>query len=306
MNLITTTTYLGISAVYGGSFLLFIDYFERERISANRLALIIGYLVLVYSWEVSWLYNYLYYFFAGEPQPTGYNAGYFNLLSLIILSFFILIAVLCSRVLQHMKQFALDTAHRKQLSYMQWAILSIFLFAPLLSLSQMFFGYIGVNVDLEYPGFVCIFVGIGLLWLAYARTTRVALLQPQQIDKILVLNEGGVLLYSYEFSHTPQTINDMLISGGLTAVRGIMREAMGTGTELRSITFEDKEIMFITLGRFGFVLFAGRKSRFLQAALENFGKAFSNKYEAQIERIVNLDAFNESKGLIEKAFGLAR
>ncbi|MFX0091562.1 MAG: hypothetical protein ACFFBD_07340 [Candidatus Hodarchaeota archaeon] len=307
-GLLTTTTYLGISAIFGGSFLLFIDYFENEQISIKHLMLIIGYLVFVYTWEFSWFFLTFYLSFIGSDKPFGLDGTYFNFLTLVIFGFYFYIGSICPKTLQNMKKYAIDSEHRKQLSYMQWAIFVMFFLSTLITTLEVLFEasirtFSSIFFVLQY---LSVIIGTFLFWLNYARSSRIALLQPQRIDKLLVLNESGLPLLSYEFTQTDGVIDESLITSSLTAVRSLLKEAIGTTSELRSITFGDREVMFIAMETFGVILFANRRSRFLQGALENFGKTFKDHYEDKIKDYVRPADFKDAEILVKKAFGLAR
>ncbi|MFX0093661.1 MAG: hypothetical protein ACFFBD_18055 [Candidatus Hodarchaeota archaeon] len=296
----TILSLLGLNSA--GCFLLFIDYFERDHISAIRLSLFVG-------MSAAYITGLL---ISLTSQVSGINLGMI-LVFLLVPVFLAIVAVIGIKAFQNMKRFAFDNEHKNQLLFMQLVFFSyFFLTSFFIFLSGSIIARENLPGEIKqliwfFPQELSLLAASVLLWHVYARSSRIAFLQPQRIYKLLILNRSGLPLYIYEFIRTETSVEqDYLVSGGITATKSLLKDAIGATSEIHSISFEDKEVMLTNREKFVVVLFVERKSNYLKIASEMFSVKFEEKYGDNISDHVNKALFEGTDHLIERAFGLAR
>ncbi|MFW9995532.1 MAG: hypothetical protein ACFFD4_26075 [Candidatus Odinarchaeota archaeon] len=300
---------LGI--ITAGIFLLFIDYFENESISTARLAIFAGVTMGHIGNSLTLIGINL--------ETVVLDPVYGTVTDLAILIFpifvpFFLVYVVVSSFLsiKAIKRFALDELQLKQLTNMQLAII-LFYGVTTLSLSVASqFGRGGVLPDDLILVLMVIIprssvaIGCFVLLRAYAMTTRTAFLQPQRMHKLIVISKAGLPLYSFSFRQTGEETDTLLLSGGISAIKSLLKEAIGTTSEIKAMKFKEIEIMVSSFEQYGVFLIVDRPSNFLLEAIENFGMSFHQKYKEILEDLSILEEsqFKEADDLIKKAFGL--
>ena len=287
-----------------GMFLLFIDYFENERMSTNRVALFIG---SICSYVVG--VAILALLSSSVIETEMYDI--LSMLVLLIAPFFLVsVTIIGCRVLQNCKSYAYDNKHRQQLTLMQLSMMCFFLFTSIyITAYNLVVPYLGLTPDmvqilLVVPQDISLSVGAVLLWLAYARSTRVAFLQSQRMHKLIVVNYAGLPIFSYNFLGVEHSIDDTLISGGITAVSSLFGESLGVSSGIDSISLEGIEMMMENYDKFAVILFTERTSGFLKKAIIEFGSNFDTKYSHLIDDGVDVSSFTGTEILVEQAFGL--
>ncbi len=287
-----------------GMFLLFIDYFENEQMSTNRVALFIGSLC-------SYIVGVSILTVLSSSVIETEMFDFLNMLVLLIAPFFLVsVTIIGCKVLQNCKSYAYDNKHRQQLTLMQLSLMCFFLFTSIYIIGyNLVAPYLGLAPDqvqlfLAIPQDISISVGAVLLWLAYARSTRVAFLQSQRMHKLIVVNYAGLPIFSYNFLGVEHSIDDTLISGGITAVSSLFGESLGVSSGIDSISLEGIEMMMENYDKFAVILFTERISGFLKKAIIEFGSNFDTKYSHLIDDGVDVSSFTGTEILVEQAFGL--
>ena len=97
----------------------------------------------------------------------------------------------------------------------------------------------------------------------------------------------------------------MLLSGGITAIKSLLKEAVGTSSDIVAIRFKEKELMVRSHSNFGIFLIVDRTSSFLRRAMDSFGNEFAQKFQINELELIDETKFKEVDSLIKKNFGLA-
>ncbi|GAB4316009.1 MAG: hypothetical protein Kow0069_18060 [Promethearchaeota archaeon] len=163
--------------------------------------------------------------------------------------------------------------------------------------------YLRRELLVELVSHVTITVGTVLIAAAYIANPRIAVVQPQRMYKLFLINESGLPLFSYEF--TPDVgIDETLVSGALSAITNLMQEAVGAKA-LDLVRFGDRSLLVAIKGKLAAVLITDQPSSFLREGLRNFLSSFLKEFAEVAERWTGAaDAFKGTDVLIERAFGL--
>lgn len=300
-------SFLGI--VTAGIFLIFIDHFENETISPIKLSLscsaAIGYfitLLVLLTLDVDYLNN--------VDVNTLFDFVITD--TFFILPLFLLYTIISTlRSIQQIKKYAIDENQVKLLNNIIIAIIFYYGITTILGFINGMFFTIGVNFNLDLILNVIlprlsVSIGSFLLWRTYYSTSSVAFLQPQRMDKIIVISKEGLPLFDYSFRQRKEDTDSVLLSGGLLAISSLLKEAVGTVSEIKSVRFSNKIIMIEAEEHFGVFLIVDRTSNFLSSALVSFTKDFAEKYESllPVEGLFDTSKFEDAKDLVLKKFGL--
>lgn len=151
---------------------------------------------------------------------------------------------------------------------------------------------------------LCQLVGILLISIPVLVTKSTFFMQSRKISRLIVINDNGLPIYDFTFD-SKNSGDELLLSGALTAITSVMREATGASRDLKSIAFGDLHI--ITEVREGFAanLLVESSTAFLKEALRLFTDSFQNEYKSEIESFV-IDPLStkEADCLLQKYFGI--
>lgn len=302
----------GISA---GFFMLFIDYFENERINPvhgfiygaffgafilNMMyQLILPEFSAITDFSTSLEANTIILFFLNFLFSTNFPASYFVL--------YVIAVTLKS--LRSIKINIDDKAQKKQVSLMQSAIIFYYLTTLIVVAGAYQLADLMDPTTLVFLRHICphisiIFGGL-MIYQAYAKAP-VGFLQFQKMEKLMVINRSGLLLFSYDFdpSEENERSRDVLFSGGVVALLNLFTEMIQT-KNINVIQFQDKKIMLSHTENFVVFLVVDRITRFLWSALNSFGNMFNLKYslDDQEYSVVSKDVFDDAEILLKLAFG---
>jgi hypothetical protein len=150
-----------------------------------------------------------------------------------------------------------------------------------------------------------VLIGSFLIYIAYVKAP-LGLLQFHKLEKLMVINKSGLLLYSYDFNQIQEDKpdRDVLYSGGVLAVLNLFTEMMET-TNMEMIEFQEQIILLSNNENFITFLIADHESRFLWSAVKGFSKFFNLKYgtDAQELTVVPRHVFEDASSLVKLAFG---
>ncbi len=201
--------------------------------------------------------------------------------------------------------------HRNQLKLMARGVAAAFLVGPILSftgdtISLFFSAEIGLWVS-EFAGFLFMSLGIAFILLSYVLDNSLLFLQPNKVERLLVIHESGMPLYDYEFkAFQNEEVNEMMLSGLILAIKTVASEVLGKNGVLEEIKFRGMEILLLVHEEIIFMLIAQKRSSFLRSALRKFSQAFiaefgntlkSYEIDQKKYRVISLE--------LEKNFGLA-
>lgn len=304
----------GISA---GFFMLFIDYFENERIDTihgfvygaffGAFLLNIMYqlilpeiftLVQITELPTALKPNTLILFFLNFLFSTNFPASYFV----------IYVIVVTLKSLVGIKRNITDEVQKKQVSLMQLTII-LYYFVTLVVVAGAYqLASLMDPVTLVFlrhiaPHITVIIGGI-MIYKAYA-TAPVGFLQYQKIEKLMVINRSGLLLYSYDFESSDEDRGrDVLFSGGVVALLNLFTEMIQT-KNINVIQFQDMKIMLSHSENLVVFLVVDRITSFLWSALDSFSNMFNLKYglDDQEYSVVQKNVFKDADILLMIAFG---
>ncbi len=206
---------------------------------------------------------------------------------------------------------AIDERQIRQLKFMKIGNILTFFIGP-------FFGVAGVllvtsgNPELgtwasEIVGYLIVSLGVFVFGINYLISSETAFLKPQRIDTLLILHQTGIPVLRYDFRPPEVEADTALISGAITAITAIMGEAFGVKSFVKSIHFEDKELMLEFLDDLAFILIVERASSFLEIALTRLKTEFHNQFVGKFEfgggEIADTSIFIPT---ILKSFGLTQ
>ncbi|MHA2247360.1 MAG: hypothetical protein ACXADY_20605 [Candidatus Hodarchaeales archaeon] len=305
----------GISA---GFFMLFIDYFENERIDTIH-GFVYG------TFFGAFILNIMYQLILPEiftliqitELPTALEPNTLILLFLSFLfstnfplSYFVIyVIVVTLKSLVGIKRNITDEVQKKQVSLMQLTIIFYYFVTLIVVAGAYQLATLMDSVTLVFlrhiaPHITVIIGGI-MIYKGYA-TAPVGFLQYQKIEKLMVINRSGLLLYSYDFesSDEDERSRDVLFSGGVVALLNLFSEMIHS-KNIKVVQFQDKIIMLSHSENFVVFLVVDRITSFLWSALDSFSNMFNLKYglDDQEYSVVQKNVFKDAELLLMIAFG---
>jgi len=299
--------------ISGGFFMMFIDYFENERLNPIH-----GFIYGIFLG--AFILNVMYQIVAPEVfplNPTETNTIYLLVINFLFSTnfpasyFVIYIIIVTLGALRRIKRCSEDKNQRKQVTLMQWSIILYYLVTLIIivgayQLEDLLDPNLVVILKHIAPHINVILGGI-MIYQAYVKAP-VGFLQFHNIEKLLTINKSGLLLFSYDFTATvkgsPSSEKDLLLSGGVHAILNLFTE-MIHAENIRMIQFLDKKIMLSQNENFIVFLLVDRISSFLWSALDSFATMFNLKYglEDQEYAVVTKNVFDDAETLLKIAFG---
>jgi len=310
--------YGGISA---GVFLLFIEFYRKDRVSPLRASIYGAFLG-------AFIFNMIFYLLFPEVSITNSGSSIQNItnLSTLFLSVvqilfstnfpaayfvgYVIIDTLLS--LQKSKRKIHSRMEKKLILMLQFAIIFFFFFPMILVVTAEVFRN---NASSELLFFlqhlaphISVFIASLLIYRSYIKAP-LGLLQFHRLQKLIVINKAGLLLFSYDFDQSDGTRNnkverDVLFSGGVLAVLTIFKEMIET-TDIELIKFQEEIVMLSNNENFIIFLVADHESRFLWSALHGFTRIFTLKHGSEAEELTVVPnyIFEDTGDLIKLTFG---
>ncbi len=297
----------GMSA---GFFMLFIDYFENESIYPIH-----GFFYGVFFG--GFILNIMFQLFYPLEQIMSLEISPLILLSKNFLfstnfpaSYFIIyVVVVTLSSLRRIKGNIDDPAQKKQVSLMQLAIvfyyfLTMIVVAGGYQLAELLDPATVVFLRHIAPH-ISVIIGGVMIFQAYVKAP-IGFLQFQKLEKIMVINRSGLLLFSYDFLLTKEgeDSQDALFSGGVFALITLFSDMIKT-KNIKMIHFQDKMIMLSHNENFVTFLIVDRVTSFLWGALASFSNMFNLKYGLDDHEysVVPKSVFKDAKTLLKLTFG---
>ena len=141
----------------------------------------------------------------------------------------------------------------------------------------------------EIVGYLFVSIGIFMIVIAYTRAKQISFLQPQRIDTLLVIHGTGIPIAQHDFHPEAKLGSELtLVSGAVTAISALMKEAFNVSSNIRSFAFFDKELLLefrrTSDGEqeIGFILISERGSQYLLDGLNRFAETFMKKFEPSL------------------------
>ncbi|MFX0090484.1 MAG: hypothetical protein ACFFBD_01880 [Candidatus Hodarchaeota archaeon] len=282
-------------AIYIALYILviFLDLFENDSITPKRT----GIFSLIFGYLLS--FPLLFYFFftinsiLTNPQiisnpfflavlPVLYISVTVFIFSIVI--FTLGVPFIFVRTLGRMLKNFQSPQHRRQIRFMQFGIILLFLGA----FEPLFLQLVGTLI------FSYGYLGSGM-----------PILRPKRIDRLLVLDSSGLTLFSMTFGLTVRSIDEYLLGGLISAITSMIQATAQSTATIRSIKLEDLELMMVMKHSILSVLVVEHSSIYLSSSLESFTQAFYNQFKEKIgEEVIEVNYYAKyAKPLAEAYFG---
>ncbi|MHA2472691.1 MAG: hypothetical protein ACXAES_05595 [Promethearchaeota archaeon] len=186
--------------------------------------------------------------------------------------------------------------------------LTFFLSIPILL--QMFYSIFNLPILRE--------LHILLMWPVVLALCIILLRKPEiffeltnKIYYINIYHKSGVLLFSYHFDKTQNKLDSAIWGNILIGLNHILSEFIDTRDQIDVLQTKNTDIIvnYDNLG-FAVVLITNRKNEILSNLIESFTLEFKDKYNEElleiqdVNKLINVAEFKETKELIEKEFYL--
>lgn len=188
--------------------------------------------------------------------------------------FFLFIIITTLRALKRMGTY-LNPQQKNLLKYLKYytlitfgGITTIYTISGVSGLGQLKNpNFIQSAINIAIPE-ILIFLGNIFFFLGYIRADHPAALQPQKIDQFIIISSEGVPIFTHTFEESEE-IEDVLLSGALTAIKSVLLEATNIAGDLEEIKLGEKFILLDTVEEATGVLFTDRPTSYLYQMLEN-------------------------------------
>jgi len=186
--------------------------------------------------------------------------------------------------------------------------LTFFFSIPILL--QMFYSIFNLPILRE--------IHILLMWLVVLALCIILLRKPEiffeltnKIYYINIYHKSGVLLFSYRFDKTQNMIDSAIWGNILIGLNHILSEFIDKRDQIDVLQTKKTDIIvnYDNLG-FAVVLITNRKNEILSNLIESFTLEFKDKFNEElleiqdVNKLINVAEFKETKELIEKEFYL--
>ncbi len=165
---------------------------------------------------------------------------------------------------------------------------------------------IQINENLQFYGAIPFSITFGILAIAFIANPFYVYLLPAKINKILIFNEAGLLLYSVRIGKDePELSHDVLFSGIITALRSLIAETTGARTDLRKVSFRDKKLLIVENQERNLttLIVCDSDSLILQTAAKHFTERFYLKYKPAIDEFDGaVGIFQDASDLVKRVF----
>lgn len=153
---------------------------------------------------------------------------------------------------------------------------------------------------------IFVVIGFGIVALAYLRSPTQIYFAPTSAYHLLVIDNNGVPLLSHNFFEGGEealTLDSALISGALSGIISLLKEALESDSPPKIIHFGDRLLLLEKTESALFCVIADQDSMVLRAALRDFAREFETKFKKVIEEWEGLvNDFDEAYQLIQEDF----
>jgi hypothetical protein len=163
-----------------------------------------------------------------------------------------------------------------------------------------------IHPQFQIYGAIPFSITFGILAIAFIFNPYYVYLLPTKINKILIFNDSGILLYSVRIGRDePEFGEDTLFSGIVTALRSLIAETTGTKGELRKVSFRDKKLLVVENmeRRITTLIICDSDSLILQTAAKHFTDSFCAKFSKVLDRFDGtVSIFDEASDIVRRVF----
>ncbi|MCG3223745.1 MAG: hypothetical protein H7647_04715 [Candidatus Heimdallarchaeota archaeon] len=195
----------------------------------------------------------------------------------------------------------------KRLKRVSIVIASTMGVALLFSVAKIFERWtIQIDPSLQFYGAIPLGILFGVTAIAFIANPFYVYLIPTKFNKLIVLNESGILLYSVRIERgEPKIIEDTLLTGTVSALRTILAETTGARTDLRKISFKDKKMIVVEdlKKKVSTIVISDSDSYILQLAVKHFNKDFCKQFAVTLENFDGaISSFSEATSIVRRVF----
>ncbi|MFX1380349.1 MAG: hypothetical protein ACFFA4_14780 [Promethearchaeota archaeon] len=155
-----------------------------------------------------------------------------------------------------------------------------------------------------------------LLWIAILSICYTLVKKPEMFseltNKIYYINiyhKSGILLYSYQFGTENNQVDSTIWGNILIGINHILSEFVDPRDQIDVLQTNNSDIIvnYDNLG-FAVVLITNHKNDILKKLMDKFAKEFREKYKNELteiqdlNKLINVSEFNETKAIIENNF----
>ncbi len=192
---------------------------------------------------------------------------------------------------------------KKQLKYMIIGIIIAymvpFMFKPIaISLNSMVFTIL-LRADVA--------IGFILYFISFGSRDNFAVFNRHQADRILVIHETGVPLFSYDFKADDESLDEALFAGGIVAITSLMQEATKSTADISEVNLEGNQLVLERKNQVLSLILTPQTTFFLRGALKRFTTGFIREFAESLASMsyINTDTFAKGgKRLVYESFGV--
>ena len=250
-------------------FMLFIGYYESTELNATRVALssILGTIAFI-SICISSFVSYSTIVMISSPT---------------FIIFFVYFVVEVTNSLKKIALFA-NSSQIILISYLKkFVIWSFGGISGLYFINTIEIGVENSNTISDFSYFITstavpIFylISVGYFYLGYISPNDPTIMQAQKLDKLIIMTPSGIPIFDYEFQKSVKGIDSTLLSGALTAISAVIKEAAPIAGELEMIKLGNQYVMFEIRANLSVVLVTYKPSLFLKAGIHKLGDNISD------------------------------
>jgi len=150
-------------------------------------------------------------------------------------------------------------------------------------------------------------ITFGILAIAFLLNPFYVYLLPAKINKILIFNSSGLLLYSVSIGRERDTIaqQDILVTGVVTALKSLISETTGAKTDLRKVSFRDKKMIVVENEdrSIATLIISDSDAWILQTAAKHFTENFCEMFKEAISDFDgNVAQFRKANDIVRQVF----
>ncbi|MCY3413132.1 MAG: hypothetical protein INQ03_15950 [Candidatus Heimdallarchaeota archaeon] len=288
-------TLLGIASAY--IVLVFIDYYESSSVNTGRM-------IIATALSSLGIFNVI----VTANRIKIENAAIVALLAFIMIMFFFFILIASLRSIKRMKRYANDIQKKAMNNIRMYYILS---FGGITTVYTIYGTMKSIITEITpFMEFFYLVIPQILfllsnyyLYLGFVRIKNPAILQPQKIDRFIIIESSGIPVYNYAIESEASHVDDSLLSGALTAITAILKESTNIIGDLTSITLGDAILMMKSVDQYTGVVFTQAPTNFLQSILNSL----MNELPGKINKKEGMSLSNEDHAtvddLVKESFG---
>ncbi len=179
--------------------------------------------------------------------------------------------------------------------------------ALLFSVAKIFERWtIQINPSLQFYGAIPLGILFGVTAIAFIANPFFVYITPTKFNKLIVLDESGILLYSVRIERgEPKIIEDTLLTGTVSALRTILAETTGARTDLRKISFRDKKMIVVEdlKKKVSTIVISDSDSYILQLAVKHFNRDFCKQFGSILENFDgSISSFSDATDIVRRVF----